>query len=90
MFNTLLLYIPAPLPNQKQNLINLAAFFVIFSHLFLLLFCFYHLQNYVQTISNLLKEEHRDKWEEAQLVSDKRAAVHHEWQVGEGEISLFL
>lgn len=48
------------------------------------LFCFYHLQNYVQTISNLLKEEHRDKWEEAQLVSDKRAAVHHEWQVEEG------
>uniref|UniRef100_A0A667Z3Z1 Adhesion G protein-coupled receptor B1 n=1 Tax=Myripristis murdjan TaxID=586833 RepID=A0A667Z3Z1_9TELE len=26
------------------------------------------LQNYVQTISNLLKEEHRDKWEEAQLM----------------------
>uniref|UniRef100_A0A8C6MJ94 Adhesion G protein-coupled receptor B1b n=1 Tax=Nothobranchius furzeri TaxID=105023 RepID=A0A8C6MJ94_NOTFU len=25
-------------------------------------------ENYVQTISNLLKEEHRDKWEEAQLV----------------------
>uniref|UniRef100_A0A8C5H4R3 Adhesion G protein-coupled receptor B1-like n=1 Tax=Gouania willdenowi TaxID=441366 RepID=A0A8C5H4R3_GOUWI len=24
--------------------------------------------NYVQTISNLLKEEHRDKWEEAQLM----------------------
>ncbi|RVE67167.1 hypothetical protein OJAV_G00114990 [Oryzias javanicus] len=24
-------------------------------------------ENYVQTISNLLKEEHRDKWEEAQL-----------------------
>lgn len=32
-------------------------------------------QNYVQTISNLLKEEHRDKWEEAQLVSDKRVCV---------------
>lgn len=28
-------------------------------------------QNYVQTISNLLKEEHHDKWEEAQLVSDE-------------------
>uniref|UniRef100_A0A3Q3GZI4 Adhesion G protein-coupled receptor B1b n=1 Tax=Labrus bergylta TaxID=56723 RepID=A0A3Q3GZI4_9LABR len=26
--------------------------------------------NYVQTISNLLKEEHRDKWEEAQLMGD--------------------
>uniref|UniRef100_A0AAQ4PZZ8 Adhesion G protein-coupled receptor B1b n=1 Tax=Gasterosteus aculeatus aculeatus TaxID=481459 RepID=A0AAQ4PZZ8_GASAC len=25
-------------------------------------------ENYVQTISNLLKEEHRDKWEEAQLM----------------------
>uniref|UniRef100_A0A672FSG5 Adhesion G protein-coupled receptor B1b n=1 Tax=Salarias fasciatus TaxID=181472 RepID=A0A672FSG5_SALFA len=25
-------------------------------------------QNYVQTISNLLKEEHREKWEEAQLM----------------------
>ncbi|KAM6958939.1 adhesion G protein-coupled receptor B1-like [Aplochiton taeniatus] len=25
-------------------------------------------QNYAQTISNLLKEEHRDKWEEAQLM----------------------
>lgn len=37
------------------------------------------LQNYVQTISNLLKEEHRDKWEEAQLVSDKRVTVH-EWR----------
>uniref|UniRef100_A0A3B4XLT3 Adhesion G protein-coupled receptor B1 n=1 Tax=Seriola lalandi dorsalis TaxID=1841481 RepID=A0A3B4XLT3_SERLL len=29
---------------------------------------FNDLQNYVQTISNLLKEEHRDKWEEAQLM----------------------
>lgn len=34
-----------------------------------------HLQNYVQTISNLLKEEHHDKWEEAQLVRDKRVCV---------------
>ncbi|XP_030203878.1 adhesion G protein-coupled receptor B1 [Gadus morhua] len=25
-------------------------------------------ENYIQTISNLLKEEHRDKWEEAQLM----------------------
>ncbi|XP_020495891.1 adhesion G protein-coupled receptor B1 isoform X2 [Labrus bergylta] len=28
------------------------------------------IENYVQTISNLLKEEHRDKWEEAQLMGD--------------------
>lgn len=35
-----------------------------------------YLQNYVQTISNLLKEEHHDKWEEAQLVRDKRVCVH--------------
>lgn len=48
------------------------------------LFCFHHLQNYVQTISNLLKEEHRDKWEEAQLVSDKRASGHDEWRAEEG------
>lgn len=34
-----------------------------------------YLQNYVQTISNLLKEEHHDKWEEAQLVRDKRVCV---------------
>lgn len=33
-------------------------------------FVFDDLQNYVQTISNLLKEEHHDKWEEAQLVCD--------------------
>lgn len=49
-----------------------SAIFGLFSHLFL------HnnvLQNYVQTISNLLKEEHRDKWEEAQLVRDKRVNV---------------
>uniref|UniRef100_A0A3B5MS61 Adhesion G protein-coupled receptor B1b n=1 Tax=Xiphophorus couchianus TaxID=32473 RepID=A0A3B5MS61_9TELE len=31
-------------------------------------FVFDDLQNYVQTISNLLKEEHHDKWEEAQLM----------------------
>lgn len=47
---------------------------------------FYHhitnyLQNYVQTISNLLKEEHRDKWEEVQLVRDKRV-----FECGEGLI----
>uniref|UniRef100_A0A3B5R181 Adhesion G protein-coupled receptor B1 n=1 Tax=Xiphophorus maculatus TaxID=8083 RepID=A0A3B5R181_XIPMA len=32
------------------------------------IFVFDDLQNYVQTISNLLKEEHHDKWEEAQLM----------------------
>lgn len=46
---------------------------------------FNDLQNYVQTISNLLKEEHRDKWEEAQLVRDKREyiwVVHSEYEQG--------
>uniref|UniRef100_A0A669D2M5 Adhesion G protein-coupled receptor B1 n=1 Tax=Oreochromis niloticus TaxID=8128 RepID=A0A669D2M5_ORENI len=40
-------------------------------HLLTPLPLFNDLQNYVQTISNLLKEEHRDKWDEAQLVGDK-------------------
>lgn len=69
-------------PENRPQLIC-CLFFAISSRL-VLVFCFHHLQNYVQTISNLLKEEHRDKWEEAQLVSDKRAAVHHEWQLEEG------
>uniref|UniRef100_A0A3B4G0D2 Brain-specific angiogenesis inhibitor 1-like n=1 Tax=Pundamilia nyererei TaxID=303518 RepID=A0A3B4G0D2_9CICH len=37
-------------------------------HLLTPLPLFNDLQNYVQTISNLLKEEHRDKWDEAQLM----------------------
>lgn len=44
---------------------------------------FNDLQNYVQTISNLLKEEHRDKWDEAQLVRDKR--VHARVCMSKGE-----
>ncbi|TNM93109.1 hypothetical protein fugu_018511 [Takifugu bimaculatus] len=33
-------------------------------------------ENYVQTISNLLKEEHHDKWEEAQLGSNIKEFLH--------------
>lgn len=51
------------------------------------------MQNYVQTISNLLKEEHRDKWDEAQLVGDKGVhtqVIHSRCeQAGEKE-SIFM
>lgn len=41
---------------------------------YIFLSSFFSPQNYVQTISNLLKEEHHDKWEEAQLVREKRVS----------------
>uniref|UniRef100_A0AAX7UXV5 Adhesion G protein-coupled receptor B1b n=1 Tax=Astatotilapia calliptera TaxID=8154 RepID=A0AAX7UXV5_ASTCA len=62
-------------------------------HLLTPLPLFNDLQNYVQTISNLLKEEHRDKWDEAQLVGDKGVhtqVIHSRCeQAGEKE-SIFM
>lgn len=41
-------------------------------------------QNFVQIISNLLAEENRDKWEEAQLVRTQGGCSWSEQQLGTG------